>query len=239
MQSCTPRARRRLAGGRHLGCLWTVFALMLLPAIATAETVVIDGFDGATVPWPLTQATIGAGTSENVASVLGGTRETELLDVALAETFDFIQLGVFASPGVFDYNSSVGADGKVRLTYDGDGSLNEDLQMTPVVEVAVRQFDFASGLPLDVTVSLSDNLGQETLMQSVNAAVALPGQVLSFDFAPLAGSLDLSQITEIVVDLDAGTGGDFRIEEIRAVPEPAGLVFLLVGGLTIVRRSRG
>jgi len=220
----------RLAGGVFL--LATVFGAS---ATSFGATLIIDTFDDAVASWPQTSATIGSGIVENVA-VLGGVRDTLITQAVLDESFDSVQVGVFPVAGLFDYASSVGADGRTVLAYDGDGSMSADLIDTPVIAVELQLFDYANNLPLDVDVTLRSGDDVETLSAAVNAPVTGSPATLVFNFSPFAGTLDFGNINEIVVDFDPGRGGDFRVQEIRAIPEPVTSVLLIIGGAFVLRR---
>ena len=140
--------------------------------------------------------------------------------------------------GLFDFNSSAEANGAVSFLYAGGGNLGADLSAQFQFEVVFTIFDFAGNAPLPVTITLDD--GSNTAMGTA-ALVAAGSQTLVIPFASFAGigSIDLSSIDSIRVDLDAGEGVDMRISEIRtAIPAPASLAVLGLAALTARRRRR-
>jgi len=184
-----------------------------------------------------------------LSSVLGGSRITRLTAEDLGiDRLDELQVGVFASPGILSYSSSILADGKLELFYDGTtsgspagpsvGNLNVDLSGDAWIEIELLAFDLANGEPMDISITLADGDSTHVLLQSVTT---FGRQDVIFRFVDFSefGSLDLSDIDSIAVNFDPGFGADFRVGEIRvAVPEPATLGLLLTGALFGLRRKR-
>ena len=242
MQNCVHAAR---AAG-----MLVAVALCGVPAFGAAIT--IDNFSAATASWPLDQNTIGNPEVENVGpgmGVLGGVRKTSISNFVPGGGINHVEVGVFPAPapGFLDFAASVGTAGDLTLRYDADPNadglapnLNFDLTASPTIEIVFSYFDYANDEPLDVAVTVRDGVGAVQMeSQSLSQVVDFPTlYTMSFDFSTRAGTVDKTDIDSIDVEFAPGAATDFRIQEIRAVPEPAAAALLALGTLFVVRRRR-
>lgn len=207
---------------------------------AAAGVIVIDDFTSVAEPnpWPVTLNAEGNVTvTESGLAVLGGARQTYIEAIAVGVPgLDFLQVTVAAGAGLLDFNSTVDTDGYLSLLYDGGGSLNADFSAMTGIEFSFTLFDHAGGVPMPVTVHLSDGINTASHTIALNSPGA---QQLLFSFSDFSdiGLVDLASLQSIQFDLDPGFGVDFRITQIIAVPGPAGIALLGLG-LAAPRRRR-
>lgn len=213
----------------------TMCALLAAPAAPGAT---IDDFRSALAGWPVIQNTVGGGTvSEFVGGVLGGVRDTSIAATSLELAGpDFVQVGIYPAASVFDYSSTVGADGTAGLRYDGGSGLGGvDFSSDVFLGIDFVHFDLANGIAMPVKVTLTDTLASfaaTTLSLTVAGA-----QSLQFPLAGFAG-VDLTSIDTIEIGFDPGQATDFRLALVYTdVPEPATLGLLLIGGMIWSRRG--
>lgn len=233
----------RIVENRSARCAIAVVVLSILPASAV-QAAVIDGFTDVQEPvsWPalITQVSGSLIEESGLTDVMGGERTTSI-DAETVETdfLDFVIGTVAPSPGVLDFNSTVGAKGAARLMYDGMTGLGADLSGDQQAAVEIAGFDLAGGAPMDITFSFSDGVDTAELTRTLVSAGA---QTVVFPFAEFNGiaDVDLSDIQSIEVAFAPETASDFRVSEIRTeLPEPGMLGLLAVGGgLVALLRSR-
>ena len=223
--------------------------VLVLLTCAGARAATIDMFTGTSDGSPLIvpRTILGPATvfEPMIGGVIGGERITTVTGITFDDPgIDMVQAAVFPSVGVFDYSSSAGATGEVMLTYrnsDGPDGLDADLSGDALVRVDVTHFDLAGGVPMAVSVLLDDGIDTAMLTKPVNVSGAQTLDFLFSDFPPADfAALDLLDIDRIVLTFSPGQAADFRIDSITTqVPEPAGVMLLLVGAAALpIRRSR-
>jgi cysteine-rich repeat protein len=185
--------------------------LVLLALPAWAQTP-IDLFADAglnTVQPPgIERTTVGSssGTDTGLSGVIGGTRQLTVEATAANGGSPSVKAGVIPGLALFDYSSSVLADGLIRLLYDANGAgLNADLSLGMGID-----FDLVtdtSAVPYDVSLTLTDGA-----TQTVTQIIATSGsQHIEFDYDdfPL---VDLSNVFSIELVIDPSLAGDFEID---------------------------
>lgn len=221
----------------------TVLAMLFA---AASQAVTIDSFTDTETGSPtiIPRTALGSDTvfDDLVTGVIGGQRITTVTASVLDQPgVDIVQGGIFPMAGVFDYSSSAGATGEARLTYrntDGVDGLDANLSGDAFVRIDVTHFNFASTIPMAVELILDDGTDSASLTKQL---VTAGPQQLDFLFSQFpAGdfaNLDLTDIDRIDVIFSAGQSTDFRISSIISVPEPASLTLMLIGSLTMLRRT--
>lgn len=216
-------------------------------AASAALTVDIDTFSAATSGlYPYQQTAVSPLTSPGVDSpvsgVIGGGRvvslSTQLLQIP---GLDNISAGVFAGgPGVFDYNSTAGADGFATLAY-GDyqnalAPLNLSIPGGSFAQIDLLAFDRPEGGVLTAFIRMeSTGVGSAQTFVSTTTAGA---QSLLIPLEGIAPQIR-ANVTNIVVTLDTTMAVDFRIDRISVVvPEPGMVSLLVPAGVLALRRSR-
>jgi hypothetical protein len=213
---------------------------LLLPVLAAglalpvstshASVIVIDDFSDAPGAWPISLFAPGTTslTEAGLTGVLGGVRETTVSMTSAANPgLDFLQATIAPALGLFDYNSSAGTDGSVSFLYDAGGAgLSAFFANQLGIEIGFTLFDHAGGVPLPVTIVLTDGMNTATLTQSLTAP---GGQTLQFLFADFAniGALGLAYVQSVEVILDAAIGADFRVSQISTIVPAPGSIALL------------
>jgi hypothetical protein len=222
-----------------------MLAAVVLMAVLPAGAATIDNFMSVdpNVTWPFSVTTATTATvlerPLDTNNVIGGARHTSLTATGLnVPGVDIVQVGVFPAAALFDFNSTVQADGRVRLMYNADDvGLDADLTADFLVQIDFLAFDLADGLPLPVTVTMTDGGGQTSFL--TRTLTTAGPQSVQFEFADFSGigAFNLADVDEILVEFDPGMAADFRVGQIFTdVPEPATLAVLVVGGLVLGRR---
>jgi hypothetical protein len=141
----------------------------------------------------------------------------------------------------FDFNGSAGNTVDLGLSYAGP-SITSDLDGESVFVVSFSDFDLGSATALDVSATLTDGLGSETITHSLGAAEDAANVFdVTFDFG--GGAINFADIQSIEFDFVPNGGAvDFTLSQITtAVPEPASLAaWTLLGliGFGVRRRLR-
>ncbi len=209
----------------------------------TEASILIDDFTDVQASWPLTVDTVGNTQTINESglnNVLGGTRQTSVtLTSAAFPGLDDLRINIFVAPGVFDYTSTSEATGQLGLLYDAGGAgLNADFSNQIGLNIDFLAFDYGSAAALPITATMSDGVNTATLTLSLNSVGAQSAFFSFGDFAGI-GSLDLSAISSVSFEFDAGAGADFRISQINTIiPAPGAIALLGLAGLVGVRRRR-
>ena len=228
------------ARGKNIRLL-VVAAASLLCAVSARGGMVIDDFSAVAdpTPWPasITSATVLAKFETGLAGVLGGTRLTTLSGFAFdIEGLDEVRANIVPKFGVFDYASSVGADGDLRIAYVG--VFEADLSGDAFIQIDFAGFDLGSATPMPVTVTL----GHGALTASLTHVLTGAGpQNVAFNLSEFnnISAVDLTSIDAMLFEFGPGAGGDFRIGGISSVvPEPTTLVMLIAGAGAILFRRR-
>lgn len=226
---------------------------VVLSAVHGARgALLIDTFNQTSRPEPLAAAPGPEGGNVNgfaelgLAGVPGGSRAVNVQATTIdVPGLDNVVAQLFPTGGGFlDYNSSAGADGLLRLTYNGNqGGANLDLTGLPFLDVSLSEVEVPTGEPMSVRLEVLKDVperGQPTpppdFAQTLLVTSSGP-QTLRFDLSPLADRSDLDIITLI---FDPGRGGDFRLDAITAqAPEPTGFALLAVAlAPALLRRLR-
>ena len=191
----------------------------------------------------LTRTMIGTSstTENNVVGAIGLQRTTQLTGELFVDSgIDVVQAGIFPTPGLLDYSSTAGAEGKLTLLYpNSPGDLNADFSADTFLRIRLTQYDFPTGEPMNIRVTFEDGADRP----GRNQMVTTPGaQDVIFPFSIFPTGLDFSDIQSIAVEFFPGQATDFRVDDIVTnVPEPTGLGLLLCASAAFVirRKTRG
>ncbi len=168
---------------------------------------------------------IGVGDLLTRRNTIGEFESADIVDIDEAE------VGIFAGPGLLNYSSFAGAEGKLTLTYDGltGTGLGQSLDGQDMVVISLDDYDGANdAMQVSVGVLFSDmSTADGSDMVSMTGA-----QDISIPIA-FSGA-DVESIT-IMFEPDKGT--DFRLDGISIVPEPAAAFLLALGGVLFARRA--
>lgn len=212
--------------------------LCFATAAAASQAIMIDQFSSGTVASSLSS---GTRVLTQVAAVPSGERDVEMR--VLANPFNqFLDFEVNAVNGFAIVSNGFGIDSIISLQYDRPGDetvgtgqvlnnggngvslgLNGD-----TVRVNFRGND----LPVSVTATTRLN----GVITSTNNAVKAGGGPGSLDI--FLGAAPLAAADSITIAFAAQTSGDFSLESIETVPEPATLAALGIGAAAMLRRRK-
>ncbi|UCD29155.1 MAG: PEP-CTERM sorting domain-containing protein, partial [Planctomycetota bacterium] len=153
---------------------------------------------------------------------------------------------------LLNFSLAAKTDGEAKLVWDGiDGSPALDY-------TGLGGFDLTNGGALDrITIPVAFDDLPVTLVMEVwtdsnymsDAQLNLPGGIFSpvdyeilftsFVSSGSSGPADFSNVGMIVLDINVQyPGTDLQIDYIKATPEPATLLLLILGCLPVLRRKR-
>lgn len=174
-----------------------------------------------------------------VPNVPGGSRHTNL---TIEDSRDGGRgdLRIVNNPGRFVVNADLGVLSSAKLGYGfadqstiaGSHSLNLDLSENAILRLVF----LASDQPLDVDATIF--MGPTVITKTLNLMPTQPGQPSLLDFNFSDAGPGLHRVDAIVFNFEPRPGGDFAIAAVEAVPEPATLTGLALGGLALLRRKK-
>lgn len=216
---------------RALCRLGAVSVVLSLATSAVAAPVNIDTFDlgatqgvvfgtstfsGSTLIADATQ-TIGGERGFSVAGTGAGTGVTTLA----------VQSGI---AGLGNNAASLPYQGVWEFTY-GATDLNADLLAGGNNALQIDMVYAEYAYDIQVTVRGGGNTDDVTFTLPADSSA----HSLYFPFVTFAG-VDFADVDQVTVRLTGRPNGDYGIDAIRAVPEPASLALLALGGLAALRR---
>jgi hypothetical protein len=221
-----------------------------LAGSASAAPIQVDDFsskDATRVPaFPQSEntnsATLTAGTESGLAGTIGGTRTSALgLSTMDVQNFDTSTISVFnTSPfSFFDYNSTTGAQSTSQLGYGLVAPLNLNATGQQFLRIDLLGFDAPTGLNLQVQGQIVSSAGGGTFTLPT-AIVNTPGATsVNISLASLSAAT-LADVDQVTVRFVVPKSGDFRVDNISFVPEPATMasVFVCAVAAGVIRRPR-
>lgn len=139
------------------------------------------------------------------------------------------------SGGLSVINSGTLTDGKLLLEYGTYGSdLNDNLSGFDRFRINF----LANDNPMKVTITVSTTGGGTSSMMKSVAGGQFSAFTEDFLFSGFAGGANFSDLDKISFLFDSSASGDFAVDSLQAVPEPATMAALAVGLSLIARRRR-
>ncbi|MGH7785449.1 MAG: NosD domain-containing protein [Candidatus Binatia bacterium] len=192
--------------------VWTAVAMLAVAGGPVAAQTVIDDFSDAGLntadPPGVTRTTLGTTTvvDSGLSGVLGGARQLTVQATAVGGGSPEVRGGVITMAERLVYSSTVLANGRVALLYDGNGAgLNANL--APGDGITFDLVGDASFVPCAVTVRISDGVITESSTQNVVVSGATSVQFLYSSFP----TVDLSAVFSVEVDVDPNQAGDLEL----------------------------
>jgi hypothetical protein len=217
--------------------LAAVLAAALCVGVAQAD-VLIDNFS--TGPY---FKSLTAGTDLNVQTgTMVGLSRTTLMTVEANPFGQRYELSI--GSGFAVSNSGTNVDGRLSVSYgyqsDGFGGLvtdNLNLDLSNQDRLRIRFLSNDRNLWTTVTLITNGPANTSAVSHLVAGDQYVPF-TQDFMLADLVGTTDLSDVDQIEVSFDSLPSGDFAMESITAVPEPAGLLAIGVGMAGVIARRR-
>jgi len=232
-------AQRRIGLKRYL-----IILGLAVTGAANAADLLIDDFS--TGPYSVTlTAPLSSNTAFQAAAVPGATRTTRLFVEANPLNR---QISLDIGPGgLAIVDSGTEADNwfRVGYGYENNGSgvpivdpLNQNLSAYNSFKIHFRSNDLDNQVKVSVVtmVGTTQNVSQSTLIA--------PGgnSTNPFDFfvpfSSFTGTANFADADILVFEFDNTPSGDFAIDSISAVPEPATMLALGTGAAALIARRR-
>lgn len=167
----------------------------------------------------------GSDVNTQSGSMLGGTRQT-VLQVLANPLSRPVALDIGSGLSVLD-NGSL-AQSQLTLIY---------LQGATTVDLSsydrLRLHFVGNDLPMNIQVAFYSPSGQAMGTSAVAPGVGFHHDVL-FSSLMTFGTMDWSQVNYISVRFEPAPGGDFALSQLEVVPEPASLIALMTGVVSLV-----
>lgn len=207
----------------------------------SAHAVIIDDFDtGAYNSGYVTSGTVHGWTA--AASALGGIRYTKLT-VTDNPLIGDARTRVLTGPNILEVSSDTDLDAEYWLGFGFANSdanvasnpLNTNFGLNPLIELNFRSNDQAQ----PVTVTLHTNGGANSYSRLLNIAggiTSVSPVTYTFDFSSDAALL--GDVDGVTIYFDPQAGGDFALNSVNAVPEPASMIAIAVGAAAMIRRRK-
>lgn len=178
----------------------------------------------------------------SAASAAGGIRYTSM-NVISNPLLGDAKCRVISTAGVLDVSTDADVDINFTLGY-GFGSsltvpasnpLNLNLTSIPIVSLNFRTNDQTQ----PVVVTLYTNGGANSYVRTMNVlggVFSVSPVAYNFDFTSDAALL--GDVDGIQIDFDPASGGDFSLNGVQTVPEPASVAALALGAAVLLRRRK-
>ena len=216
-----------------------IFGLGILGA--SAHALMVDDF----ITGSYNSGAFSAGSTQAwtaSADSIGGIRYTDLTITSNPFGGD-AKTRVITSPGILDVSTDADVDTNFLLGYgyanssttSASNQLNQNFSSSPIVEVNFRTNDVAQ--PVVVTLYTNSGASSFTRTLSVGGGITSANpQSYLFDFT--SDAANLGDVDGISIFFDPTPGGDFSLNYIQTVPEPASLAVLAIGGAAMLRRRK-
>lgn len=216
-----------------------ILGLMTLAALSQA--LVIDDFSTGAINDSISTGSNVTHTA--AASAVGGFRNV------YHDVFDGNPLGlshstiVATGPGIFASDSKTQVDAYTIIRYGSNASgifgafdMNLDFSSFDRIRLNVLSNDQPSSIRIGVGNN-TDGFRFQTI--ALAGGAPLVPQTVDFLFSGFTGgTFNFGDVDRIQIDIDTNASGDFVLDSVEAVPEPASMIALGLGVAALVSRKR-
>lgn len=237
-----PRSDERGGSRRNLLGAAALLTVALVPA-ASSSAAVIDAFSAPDGGRTLTLTSVGSISDTQTglgATAIGGQRDVTL-NVTETQGFSGASIKINNAPGgTAELNSDAFTNASNTFSYGLAADLNANLSSGGLSDSFVIRVNAADLISLTNTITVTTaGLGSSTASFEIPQVLGAPVDVF-VPYASFLGTASFTDVDQIAFTIDGPRASDYSIGffETSAVPEPASLGLLAVGGATLLGRRR-
>jgi hypothetical protein len=217
-----------------------ILTIGLVLTSVSSQAIVVDNFLSGS--YDSGGISSGSDNSWISATVLGEIRYQNL-SVTSNPLVGTAKCRVITSPGVLEVSTDTDVDVNYTLGFGyatsslvpASNQLNQNFSTIPFINLGVRTNDIAQ--PVTITLFTNGGANSYSRTLTVGGGIVSPAPVnYLFDFSSVAANL--GDVDGIKIFFDPAPGGDFSLNGVQAVPEPASLSVLALCSILILKRKK-